>query len=79
MEATIVHDDSPKNSTRTIAICIDGSDFAQHALVWAVKNLKQGQQAADFCRGGLTQAGTSYNDFYYSAHGYSNDLSEARQ
>jgi len=39
MEATIVHDDSPKNSTRTIAICIDGSDFAQHALEWAVKNL----------------------------------------
>jgi nucleotide-binding universal stress UspA family protein len=38
-EATIVHDDPPKQIGRTVAIGIDGSDFAQHALEWAVKNI----------------------------------------
>lgn len=38
IEATIVHEDTA-NSNRTVAIGIDGSDFSQHALEWAVKNV----------------------------------------
>ena len=37
--STLVHEDLDHSAKRTVAIGVDGSDFSQHALDWAVKNI----------------------------------------
>lgn len=37
--SSVVHDDSNEKVERTVVFGIDGSDFSQHALEWAVGNV----------------------------------------